>query len=59
THRTSLLDLVDRIIVLDKGAVVHDGPRDQVLRAMNPKANKARLAKGGARVRAKVNPDGA
>ncbi len=34
THRTSLLDLVDRVIVLDKGQVVADGPRDEVVEAL-------------------------
>jgi len=54
THRSSLLDLVDRIIVLDQGKVVHDGPRDQVLRAMNPKTARSRNPK----VRAKVKSNG-
>jgi ATP-binding cassette subfamily C protein LapB len=31
THRTSLLDLADRILVLDEGKVVADGPRDKVM----------------------------
>jgi ATP-binding cassette subfamily C protein LapB len=34
THRTSLLDLVDRIIVLDAGKIVADGPKDQVIKAL-------------------------
>ena len=34
THRTSLLALVDRLIVLDKGRVVADGPKPQVLEAI-------------------------
>lgn len=34
THRTSLLDLVDRIIVLDSGKLMADGPRDQVVKAL-------------------------
>ncbi len=34
THRTSLLSLVDRIIVIDGGKVVADGPRDQVVDAL-------------------------
>lgn len=31
THRASLLQLVDRVIVLDEGRVVADGPRDVIL----------------------------
>ncbi|MBZ0068663.1 MAG: ATP-binding cassette domain-containing protein, partial [Thiobacillus sp.] len=34
THRTSLLDLVDRIIVIDSGKVVADGPKAQVVEAL-------------------------
>ena len=34
THRTSMLQLVDRIIVLDGGQVVADGPRDNVMDAL-------------------------
>lgn len=34
THRGSLLDLVDRIVLIDNGAVVADGPREQVMTAM-------------------------
>ncbi|MBA2778931.1 type I secretion system permease/ATPase [Billgrantia kenyensis] len=34
THRTSLLSLVDRIIVIDAGKVVADGPRDKVVEAL-------------------------
>lgn len=34
THRTSLLALVDRIIVIDAGKVVADGPRDKVVEAL-------------------------
>ncbi|MEW6119495.1 MAG: type I secretion system permease/ATPase [Pseudomonadota bacterium] len=34
THRTSLLDLVDRIIVIDGGKVVADGPKSQVVEAL-------------------------
>ncbi len=35
THRASLLTLANRLVILDQGAVVADGPRDQVLRALN------------------------
>ncbi|MDD5298682.1 MAG: type I secretion system permease/ATPase [Rhodocyclaceae bacterium] len=31
THRMSLLPLVDRLVVMDQGKAVLDGPRDQVL----------------------------
>ncbi|WP_028585982.1 type I secretion system permease/ATPase [Desulfogranum mediterraneum] len=34
THRASLLDLVDRIIIIDNAAIIADGPRDRVLSAM-------------------------
>ncbi|SES22716.1 ATP-binding cassette, subfamily C, LapB [Vreelandella subterranea] len=34
THRTSLLSLVDRIIVMDAGKIVADGPREQVVEAL-------------------------
>lgn len=34
THRTSLLSLVDRIVVIDAGKVVADGPRDSVVEAL-------------------------
>ncbi len=34
THRTALLDLVDRLIVLDGGKVAADGPKESVLKAL-------------------------
>ncbi|HMV53539.1 MAG TPA: type I secretion system permease/ATPase [Rhodocyclaceae bacterium] len=34
THRTSLLDMVDRIIVVDGGRILADGPRDKVIEAL-------------------------
>ena len=34
THRNSLLDLVDRLIVIDRGKVVADGPKAQVTEAL-------------------------
>ncbi len=34
THRNSLLDLATRIIVVDDGQVVANGPRDQVMQAL-------------------------
>lgn len=37
THRPKLLALVDRLIVLDGGQIVADGPKDQVLSALRYK----------------------
>ncbi|GLK90571.1 type I secretion system permease/ATPase [Pseudomonas turukhanskensis] len=34
THRTSMLSLVDRLIVLDNGQVMADGPKDAVIDAL-------------------------
>ena len=35
THRTALLSLVDRLILLDEGKIVADGPKDKVLSALS------------------------
>jgi ATP-binding cassette, subfamily C, bacterial LapB len=34
THRTSLLSMVDRVVVIDHGKVVADGPRDRIMEAL-------------------------
>ena len=34
THRMAMLALVDRLIVMDRGRVLADGPRDEVLKAL-------------------------
>lgn len=34
THRTSLVDLATRIVVLDEGRIVADGPREQIIEAL-------------------------
>jgi ATP-binding cassette subfamily C protein LapB len=34
THRNSLLEMVDRIIVIDQGKLVADGPRETVVKAL-------------------------
>ncbi|MGR6797720.1 type I secretion system permease/ATPase [Sphaerotilus sulfidivorans] len=34
THRTSMLALVDRVVVVDQGRIVADGPRDRILEAL-------------------------
>ena len=44
THKASLLSLVDRIIVMDQGRLVADGPRDQILAAL--KNGHIKVSKG-------------
>jgi ATP-binding cassette subfamily C protein LapB len=34
THRASLLSMVDRVIVMDSGRIIADGPKEQVLDAL-------------------------
>jgi ATP-binding cassette subfamily C protein LapB len=34
THRSSLLSLVDRLLIIDNGKIVADGPKDDVLKAL-------------------------
>ena len=34
SHRTGLFDLADRIIVIDAGRIVADGPKTQVIEAL-------------------------
>ena len=35
THRTPFLKLVNRVIIVDRGKIVADGPRDQILAKLN------------------------
>jgi ATP-binding cassette, subfamily C, bacterial LapB len=44
THRSSLLSLVDRLIIFDAGKVVADGPKDEVLNAL--KHGQIRASRG-------------
>ncbi|MDE2229423.1 MAG: type I secretion system permease/ATPase [Alphaproteobacteria bacterium] len=46
THRTSMLPLVDRLIVMDSGQIVADGPKDKVLQKLSE--GGLRVAAGGA-----------
>ena len=42
THRGTLLSLVDRVMVFDSGRIVADGPKDEILKAMQtPPTKKA------------------
>lgn len=38
THRNAMLSLVDRLIVIDKGRIVADGPKDKILSSLAGKA---------------------
>ncbi len=44
THKRSILSLVDRIIVIDRGQVVADGPKEQVLRDRKTEAPVAKTS---------------
>ena len=35
THRMPLLNLVDRIIVMNDGKIVEDGPKEEVIQKLN------------------------
>lgn len=37
THRRAILELVDRVIVVNDGKIVMDGPKDQILKLSQPK----------------------
>ncbi len=41
THRISVLDLVDRLIVLDNGKVLADGPKAEVIKALQGTPGKS------------------
>ena len=43
THRYSLLDIVDRLVVLDQGKVIADGPKQTVLAALVARAQAAKV----------------
>lgn len=41
THRPSLLELVDRIVIIDKGEIVMDGPKAEVLSGLTGNRQRA------------------
>jgi ATP-binding cassette subfamily C protein LapB len=47
THRPAVLDIVDRVLVIDNGRKVQDGPKAQVLVALTPKRPPAAAATAG------------
>ncbi|MBL8278174.1 MAG: type I secretion system permease/ATPase [Pelomonas sp.] len=58
THRPAVLELVQRIVVVDGGRVVMDGPRDQVLAALSGvrPAAPAGGAEGGVHMHPSAQP---
>ncbi|WP_439235048.1 type I secretion system permease/ATPase [Lonepinella koalarum] len=46
THRTQVLKIVDRVIVVDNGAVVMDGPREAVLQRLQQNQQQQQQAQG-------------
>lgn len=40
THKAPMLDLVERLVVVDDGRIVMDGPKDEVLSALQGKNNE-------------------
>lgn len=47
THKTSMLDVVDRIVVLEQGQLVADGPKEQVLQQLrDAKLNGGKMGAG-------------
>lgn len=47
THRPTMLELVDRIIVIEQGKVVANGPKDDVIKMLTPKGENTNLTKRG------------
>ncbi len=47
THRTAMLPLVDRLVVMDQGRIVLNGPRDEVLRRLQG-TSQAQVSQEGA-----------
>ncbi|MFZ5616510.1 MAG: type I secretion system permease/ATPase [Pseudomonadota bacterium] len=55
THRMSMLKLVDRIIVLDRGQIVLDGCPDEIIRSLAKNAQPAIAGSSGGREIAATN----
>ncbi|OIN12477.1 type I secretion system permease/ATPase [Oceanisphaera psychrotolerans] len=47
THRTSMLEVVERIIVLEQGHIVADGPKEQVLQQLQSGKVRSKGARHG------------
>ncbi|MGF6789088.1 type I secretion system permease/ATPase [Paraburkholderia sp. 35.1] len=56
THRPSLLALVDRIVVVEEGKVVADGPKDKILAMLSGKSEPAAVDGTPKRARPGTSP---
>jgi len=59
THRPALLALVNRLIVIDSGRVVLDGPKDQVIARLSQPVQHAQPAPSAGGIKVTVNPPAA
>jgi ATP-binding cassette subfamily C protein LapB len=46
THRHNMLSILNRLIVIDGGKVIADGPRDEILKHLTAAANQHKAAQG-------------
>jgi len=46
THRPSILSIVDRLIVLDDGKIIADGPKQKIINSFSNSQNIKRKASG-------------
>jgi len=44
THRHNMLSILNRLIVIDGGKIIADGPRDEVLKYLTDAAAKPKVA---------------
>jgi len=57
THRSSLLALVDRIVVVEDGKVVADGPKDKILAALSSNTDAPAADAAQTRVQQRTAPE--
>ncbi|VTR32821.1 Probable multidrug resistance ABC transporter ATP-binding/permease protein YheH [Serratia fonticola] len=51
THRTSLLNLVDRILIVDEGRIVADGPKNEIIAALTATGDRESVDKTSAKTK--------
>ena len=39
THKTAMLDLIERLVVIDNGRVLMDGPKEDVIEKLKERTN--------------------